>query len=83
MPLILIRRYGRRQSHVLRERRLKEQQQQASENSDVKQTESLQPSSSRCSELSAKSATTNAVDNDPLYCKVDEDSTKSLTPTIG
>ncbi|XP_049824922.1 band 4.1-like protein 5 isoform X2 [Aethina tumida] len=68
-------RYGRRQSHVLRERQ-KQQQQPEAENAS-----SLQPSSSRCSERSNKSNGTSATDNDPLYCKISDDVTKSLTPT--
>ncbi|KAK9752001.1 FERM N-terminal domain [Popillia japonica] len=82
-------RYGRRQSHVLREK-LREQQQQVVqvvENVDTnanKTPETIQPSSSRCSERSIKSTATNVTnttDNDPLYCKVNDDITKSLTPT--
>jgi len=67
-------RYGRRQSHVLREK-LREQQV-----TEEKPAENL-PSSSRCSERSTRSSATNATESDPLYCKVNEDNTKSLTPT--
>ncbi|XP_022902726.2 band 4.1-like protein 5 isoform X2 [Onthophagus taurus] len=90
-------RYGRRQSHVLREK-LREQQQlsqppietvdsNANKTTNVASTtttDTIQPSSSRCSERSNKSTATNATnttDNDPLYCKVNDDLTKSLTPT--
>lgn len=69
-------RYGRRQSHVLRER----QKQQTAETSDPpvgKPSELIQPSSSRCSERSSRS---NATD-EPIYCQVKDDLTKSLTPT--
>ncbi|XP_076254642.1 uncharacterized protein LOC143192822 isoform X1 [Rhynchophorus ferrugineus] len=76
-------RYGRRQSHVLREK----QRQQASSSGEAcqaatsKTPDSFQPSSSRCSERSTKSNTTNATDNEPIYCQVKDDLTKSLTPT--
>lgn len=73
-------RYGRRQSHVLRERQ-KQQAAQTSDSSDSTKTpDSLQPSSSRCSERSTKSNATSTTD-DPLYCKVNDDFTKTLTPT--
>ncbi|KRT83909.1 FERM domain containing protein, partial [Oryctes borbonicus] len=83
-------RYGRRQSHVLREKLREQQQQQVvqiTESVDAnssKASEAIQPSSSRCSERSIKSTATNVTnttDNDPLYCKVNDDITKSLTPT--
>ncbi|XP_017785714.1 PREDICTED: band 4.1-like protein 5, partial [Nicrophorus vespilloides] len=70
-------RYSRRQSHVLRER-LREQQ-----NSGTVQitelADCIQPSSSRCSERSTKS---NATESEPYYCKVSNDNTKTLTPTV-
>ncbi|XP_060532797.1 band 4.1-like protein 5 isoform X2 [Cylas formicarius] len=75
-------RYGRRQSHVLRERQ-KQQQGQTSESTEStssKTHDGFQPSSSRCSERSTKSSATNTTE-EPLYCQVKDDLTKSLTPT--
>lgn len=80
-------RYSRRQSHVLRER-LREQQNsgtvQITETSQEvpKIVDCIQPSSSRCSERSTKSNATVATENEPYYCKVSDDNTKSLTPTV-
>ncbi|ERL87812.1 hypothetical protein D910_05201 [Dendroctonus ponderosae] len=67
----------RRQSHVLRERQ-KQQTAQTGESSDGPSGKQIiQPSSSRCSERSSRS---NATD-EPIYCQVKDDLTKSLTPT--
>ncbi|CAH0549113.1 unnamed protein product [Brassicogethes aeneus] len=76
-------RYGRRQSHVLRERQKQQAAQTTSDSSEVASSKvsDIHPSSSRCSERSTKSNATNTTDNDPLYCKVNDDITKSLTPT--
>lgn len=52
-----------------------------SERGASKRPESLQESSTRESQRSARSNTTTTTDNDPLYCKVLDDNTKSLTPT--
>ncbi|XP_030749014.1 band 4.1-like protein 5 isoform X2 [Sitophilus oryzae] len=75
-------RYGRRQSHVLRERQ-KQHTPATVEDQNVaaKPSDSIQPSSSRCSERSTKSNATNITDNEPIYCQVKDDITKSLTPT--
>lgn len=71
-------RYGRRQSHVLRER---QKQQQATENTANKTVEVVQSSSSRCSERSTRSNATSVTENEPLYSKVTDDISKPLTPT--
>ncbi|RZC35702.1 band 4.1-like protein 5, partial [Asbolus verrucosus] len=68
-------RYGRRQSHVLRERQ-KMQQAQAQESAAT--AEAIQPGSNRCSERSNRSNAT--AENEPLYCKVNDD-VKPATPT--
>lgn len=75
-----IYRYGRRQSHVLREK-LKEQAAAVDNENSNKRTENLPESSARDSQRSVRSNTTTTTDNDPLYCKVVDDNTKSLTPT--
>ncbi|XP_068902139.1 band 4.1-like protein 5 isoform X4 [Tenebrio molitor] len=62
-------RYGRRQSHVLRERQKLQQTGEPEKNA----AETIQPSSSRCSERSTKSNATTTTENDPLYCKVNEE----------
>lgn len=73
-------RYGRRQSHVLRERQQKEAAKLAevTDANSNKNAEVLQPSSSRCS---TRSNATNTTDNDPVYSKINDDITKPLTPT--
>lgn len=70
-------RYGRRQSHVLRERQRQQAAQTGSEEAAAKPPEPFQPASSRCSERSSKSNVTD----EPIYCQVKDDLTKSLTPT--
>ncbi|XP_063930167.1 band 4.1-like protein 5 isoform X3 [Zophobas morio] len=69
-------RYGRRQSHVLRER----QKTQEAANV-IEKVEPIQPSSSRCSERSNKSSGTTTTEADPLYCKVNDEVIKPSTPT--
>lgn len=76
-------RYGRRQSHVLRERQRQQTATVTSEgnvSASAKTPDSFQPSSSRGSERSSKSNATSATD-EPIYCQVKDDLTKSLTPT--
>ncbi|CAG9770039.1 unnamed protein product [Ceutorhynchus assimilis] len=74
-------RYGRRQSHVLRERQKQQHvvqpNREGSQGSSSKSPDSFQPASSRCSERSNKSSATD----EPIYCQVKDDLTKSLTPT--
>lgn len=77
-------RYGRRQSHVLRERQKEQAAQVVSEQVEIASTkapESIQLSSSRCSERSTKSNATSIPDTEPLYCNISEDISKPLTPT--
>ncbi|XP_050316156.1 band 4.1-like protein 5 [Anthonomus grandis grandis] len=74
-------RYGRRQSHVLRERQKQQSAQQGNEPemaSTSKPPEPTQTSSSRCSQRSSRS---NATVDEPIYYQVKDDVTKSLTPT--
>ncbi|XP_066153819.1 band 4.1-like protein 5 [Euwallacea fornicatus] len=72
-------RYGRRQSHVLRERQKQHvaQHSEGGETSSTKTFETVQPASSRCSQRSSKSIATD----EPIYAQVKDDLTKSLTPT--
>ncbi|XP_025830955.1 band 4.1-like protein 5 isoform X2 [Agrilus planipennis] len=78
-------RYGRRQSHVLRERQQKEQieAQKAVECADIvsnKGPESLQPCSSRAS---SRSNATNTTDNESGCCGITDDVTKPVSESLG
>ncbi|XP_044763398.1 band 4.1-like protein 5 isoform X2 [Coccinella septempunctata] len=69
-------RYGRRQSHILREKQMKEQ---AAKQENV--TTEVPTSSVRCSGRSVKSNTSINTNTDSIYAKVNEDTTKPMTPT--
>lgn len=71
-------RYGRRQSHILREKQLKEQ---AAIKENAPDLAEVPSASVRCSGRSVKSNTSTNTNTDSIYAKVNEDTTKPMTPT--